>query len=724
MTHFNLQTSGNTLILILAAVLAIALSYFVYRKTIPPVSSPWRFLLTTLRALSVILIVFLLFEPILSVTRKHSRSPIVAVLIDNSASMGLKDEKVDRPVALINALSAPQFTEPSNDYTLRFFTFSSALTDELDAAPDSLALTGDGTDIQNALEGLKQVLAEDYFAAAVLITDGADNLGENPARYASGYGVPIYPIGIGDPSEQKDILITNYVTNEVAYAGTEVPVDVYIKSSGFAGQRIAVNLLHGNKTLNSQFVTLTGSGMEQKVRLTFTPEQQGLTKYELQIPQLEDELTQVNNTKTFYTKVLKSKLKVMMIAGAPGPDFSFMKRVLASDKNFDITVFVERKNGAFYQAATLPTLTDLEQIDCFILLGYPTRTSNKAAIGKLRSVFAKGKPVLFVPGKNPDFDKLWALKDSLPFDRKPARTAEKYVYPKILPQGAQHPLMRSSEDDLENAGLWHELPPIFVNVRALKLRQGAMSLASVDIARSQTARSPALPLLVAYNSGNRKSVTVMAYGLWRWDLLMWGVSKTNRVYDGFVRNTVRWLTTQEDSKLVRVTAHKEIYRSGEQVNFTAQVYFEDYRPVDGAEVVVQLTGGKDVQELTLRNLGDGRYEGSFRVLNGGDYQFTGTAHLQGRVLGRDSGRFSVEAFNLEYQNTRMNEDLLKRIAAESGGAFYTPNDLLNLENELHFQPKYLTSTNEWEIWNRWPVLLTCILLLSAEWFIRKRKGML
>ncbi|MCH9008630.1 hypothetical protein IIA29_11595, partial [candidate division KSB1 bacterium] len=127
---------------------------------------------------------------------------------------------------------------------------------------------------------------------------------------------------------------------------------------------------------------------------------------------------------------------------------------------------------------------------------------------------------------------------------------------------------------------------------------------------------------------------------------------------------------------------------------------------------------------TLRNLGDGRYEGSFRVLNGGDYQFTGTAHLQGRVLGRDSGRFSVEAFNLEYQNTRMNEDLLKRIAAESGGAFYTPNDLLNLENELHFQPKYLTSTNEWEIWNRWPVLLTCILLLSAEWFIRKRKGML
>ena len=102
------------------------------------------------------------------------------------------------------------------------------------------------------------------------------------------------------------------------------------------------------------------------------------------------------------------------------------------------------------------------------------------------------------------------------------------------------------------------------------------------------------------------------------------------------------MTTDDDSKLVKIAANKEIYRSGEEVKFTAQVYFEDYQPVDGAEVAVQLQSAKGKQNLTLSNAGQGRYEGSFQVLEGGDYEFTGTAHLQSRVLGRDSGKFSVE----------------------------------------------------------------------------------
>ncbi|MFQ5677058.1 MAG: hypothetical protein ACE5G1_14275, partial [bacterium] len=123
-------------------------------------------------------------------------------------------------------------------------------------------------------------------------------------------------------------------------------------------------------------------------------------------------------------------------------------------------------------------------------------------------------------------------------------------------------------------------------------------------------------------------------------------------------------------------------------------------------------------------MGRGRYEGALQVLQGGDYEFSGTAHLQGRILGRDSGKFSVEEFSLEYQNTRMNEDLLKRIATESGGEFYTTENFAGLPEKLKFPEKYVSLKNEWEIWNRVPLLISCIFLLSVEWFIRKRKGML
>ncbi|NIR46925.1 hypothetical protein GWO43_00385 [candidate division KSB1 bacterium] len=724
LANISLDTTGSIAFLIALIFGAVAFSYFVYRKTVPPVPKSLRMLLMVLRAVAVVLVVLLLFKPILSITLKKQEKPVVAVLMDRSASMALVDQKMDRSEVLKETLQSELFNKPPKNIEMEFYPFSHQLFDGSTVPPDSIDLSDDGTDIRRALVELKDKMAEKYFGSVILITDGANNLGENPARYVSKYGLPIYPIAIGDSSQQKDVLITNYVTNEIAYEGTRVPIDIYLKSSGFEGKRIPVNLVQNNKTLDSKVVTLTGNELEQKVRLHFTPEKEGLTKYTVNLPKLEGELTQINNTKSFYVKVLKSKVKVLIVAGGPSTDFRFLKRALTADENVDVQTYVEKRRGRFYRRASLPPVEQMLQYDCLVILDYPRRSSSRNDLNSIKSLLARGKPAFFHLGKNVDFEKLWLLQDFLPFAAKPVRGQERSVYIDILPQGLHHPLFRLSEDELENRQKWQELPPIFSDLNYVKIHPNAQSLAAIEVQRSGTGRRRNLPLFAARTSGNRKSVTLLGYGLWRWDLLMWGVGKTNESYRRFLRNTIRWLITQEDSKLVRITPNKEIYRSGEEVKFIAQVYFEDYRPVDGAEVVVQLSGGRETQELSLTNIGEGRYEGSFQVLEGGDYQFTGTAHKQGRVLGRDSGKFSVEEFSLEYQTTRMNDVLLKRIAAESGGTYFTPADFRDLEEKLSFPEKYVVINNEWEIWNKVPLLITCILFLSAEWFIRKRKGML
>ena len=724
LSEISLNTSGSTYLLIVSLLAAIGLSYFVYRNTIPPVPLGWRILLMSLRAAVVMIIILLLFEPILSITRRKQEKPVVAVLLDNSASMALNDQKVNRRIELKNTLNAEIFHSTSGNFNFVFYPYSHQLFDELDSVPDSMTLNGDGTDIRRALAELKERLAEKYFGAALLITDGADNLGENPARYAANYGVPIYPIAIGDPAEQKDVLISNYVTNEIAYAGTRVPVDVYVRSSGFSGQRVQVTLNHANQTLDTQIVQLSGNSFEQKVRLHFSPEKEGVFKYEVRIPEMAGELTKINNSKTFYIKILKSKLKLLIVAGSPGADFLFLKRALEADENFEVQSFVEKRRGRFYNNLMLPNPEQLAKFDCLILVDYPRRTSRTESLEKIKSALAKGKPLFVLSGKNTDYAKLLTLKDFIPLAAIPQKGPEQIIYMKQLPQGVHHPLLRLAEDDSENIKKWQELPPSFFNLNSVKLQNTAQSLAVLDMDRSGGFRRRALPLVVVRSSGKRKSAAVLTYGLWRWDLLMWGVGKNNSSYLTFLQNTIRWLTTDDDSKLVKIVANKEIYRSGEEVKFTAQVYFEDYQPVDGAEVTVQLQSAKGKQNLALSNAGQGRYEGRFQVLEGGDYEFTGTAHLQSRVLGRDSGKFSVEEFNLEYQNTRMNEDLLKRIASESGGEFFTSENFSGLKERLTFPDKFITLKNEWEIWNRLPLLITCILLLSAEWFIRKRKGML
>jgi len=721
--QIHLSTTGSLAFLALLLISAIAFSYYVYRRTVPPVSNRLRVFLMTLRAISTVLVVLLLFEPILSLTRKKEDKPVVAVLIDKSASMGLVDQKVDRRQTLNDLLQTDIFKKASDEFEAVFFPFSSKLEEGAPSLPDTLRADGDGTDIRAALEEVKQQLAERYFSAAVLLSDGANNLGENPARYAAEYGVPIYAIGIGDPSAQRDVLIANFVTNEVAYAGVQIPVEVYLKNSGFKGARVPVNLTQDNRTLDSKTVELAGEGVDQKVRLQFTPQAEGLFKYAIKLPQLEGELTDANNTRAFYVKVLKSKLQVMIVAGSPGADYNFLRRSLAVDQNIAVQTFVEKGRGQFY-GARLPPADDLSKADAVILIDYPRRTSAPDDLNKIKSVLANGKPLFLIFGKNLDFDKLWQLRDFLPFSAKPVRGAERVQYLSVLPQGIHHPLFRLSEDDIESRERWLELPPVFSNINYAALNQTAIALAGVDFSRSPNAPRQSQPLIVAQTSGQRKSVAVLAYGLWRWDLLMTGVGKSSEAYHRFLQNAIRWLVSQEDSKLVRIAANKEIFRSGEEVKFNAQVYYEDFHPVDGAEVAVQVRDANETYDLSLKGIGDGRYEGSLEVLQGGDYEFSGTAHVQGRVLGRDDGKFSVEEFNLEYQDTRMNEELLRRIAEESSGAFFTPSDFGELKERLRFPQKYMVIKSEWEIWNKLQLLIMCILLLSAEWLIRKRKGML
>ncbi|RMD92117.1 MAG: VWA domain-containing protein [Calditrichaeota bacterium] len=722
-TNIKLLTTGNLLFLLGAILVALGLSYFVYKRTIPPISAKLRYFLMMLRALAILMVILLLFEPILSITRSEKEKPVVAVLIDTSASMALQDQKYNRQDIVKQILNARIFKQPPEDLQFEFYPFSYKLFDPITQL-DSLQFNGDGTDLKKALETLKEKMSERYFVAVVMITDGADNLGENPARNIENYGVPVYTIGVGDPSEQKDVLISNYLTNEIIYTDEKTPVDVFIKSFGFKGEKITVSLTHGKKVLDVVTTTLPGKSLEQKVRLHFTPQQPGLFKYEIKLSRLENELTYVNNQKTFYVKVLKSKLKVALFSGAPGYDFLFLKRALKQDKNIHLTAFIEKKHGAFYSQKAIPGPAKLKEFDCFILLDFPRKSSKKEILEKLRKVLAQGKPLLLFLGRNVDYNKLWTLKEFLPFSTRPQPGQERLVYLTILPQGIYHPILQLSENEFENRSKWEELPPIFVNLKKLYLKKSAQSLAAIDFQRSQIVRRQNIPLIIIEKIGKRKTVVVTAYGLWRWDLLMWGAGKSNESYLRFLQNTIRWLVTEEDSKLVKITSNKEIYRSGEEIIFTGQVYSENYRPVDGAEVVVQIKQKDEIQELLLENIGEGRYEGTLQVLEGGDYEFTGTAHLQGRVLGRDRGKFTVEYFNLEFQNTRMNEELLKKIASLSGGKFLSPDSVQTLGSHLKFPEKYIELHAEFELWKKAPFLLLTLALLSMEWFIRKRKGML
>jgi hypothetical protein len=721
MPHIEFSFTTSTFIVLLLFVAAVAASLFIYRFTIPPVSRTKRILLTSLRSVALFLLLVFIFEPLLRLVFTSQQPPVVAVLMDNSKSMGITDRITDRKDELRRLFGSGPLKDLSGSAEARYYTFGATLKPMTSATPDLLSLNEDATDISMALRLLSTEREQQNIHAVLLATDGAYNLGQNPTYEAEALGIPCYTIGIGDSSEQKDVLVTRVAANDRVYNETQAPVDITVKSSGYSGENLEVLLKEGTKELDRRTITLGSGTREYPVRLSYTPQGEGLKKYTVKISALPGELTSGNNQKSFFAKVMKSKLKVLIVAGTPSPDLSTIKQTLTEDKNLDVRSFTQKLPGGFYEGALLSQPFD--SADCIVLIGFPTSSTNSTMLDFVTSaVVHRSKPVLFIGGRSVGYGKLQALASILPFTALNISTTEDYVF--FQPSDAQrwNPILAIHQS--EGLNVWNRLPPIFKTQTSFKARPEATVLGFPRV------RGIVLnePLIVTRNVNRQKSLAVLGYGLWRWRLMTQGTLETEQLLSIFLSNSIKWLTTDDDSRPVKVTTTKESYTQGEPVEFMGQVYDAAMQPVDDTQLRVTVRQGDKETGTVLRPIGNGRYEGSIDGLGEGDYTFRASAQADGQQLGVDNGRFTVGEINLEFRDTRMNSTLLRQIAHRTGGHYYTTKELETLVRDIVSQPSFSSResvrTKTVELWNWQYSLAAVILLLGAEWFIRKRSGML
>jgi hypothetical protein len=83
----------------------------------------------------------------------------------------------------------------------------------------------------------------------------------------------------------------------------------------------------------------------------------------------------------------------------------------------------------------------------------------------------------------------------------------------------------------------------------------------------------------------------------------------------------------------------------------------------------------------------------------------------------------VSAGDSEYYDAAMRAPLLKRIAEETGGRFFTPANASSLPEAISYSGRGVTVVEERELWDM-PVLLMLLLaLLGAEWGFRRTRGL-
>lgn len=715
----NLSFQTPFYLVLLFVVVSFAVSYYMYRHTVPMVTRVKRLILTLLRGTALTFVLLAICEPIVQIISSQIRKPVIAVLADNSLSMSQTDALGNKEQILSSLLRSEALKDFSSSADVKLFSFSHSVTP---IGGESLQVNGGTTNISSALQtSLKNI---DNLHGIILVSDGNYTEGSNPLYDAEKSRIPIFTIGIGDTSDQKDISISKLTANSIAYVSTAIPVDATIKISGIPKQNVTVLLLEDGKKLSEQIISVSSlNGISEiPIQFSYTPASDGMKKLSVAVSSISGELTTKNNSRSVLVKVLKNKLNVVVVAGTPSADVSAVMQTLHTDKNINAPLFYQLPNGEFKSPKENISLQlSLTAADCIILIGFPSAQTTESSISTIsQSILSRSIPVLFIASRTLNLQKIRILETLLPFSVSSNRLDEQSVLPNVFQKTRLHQLLA------DDASVWEKLPPVFYSIQTFSPKPEAHNLLGVKIQNVPLND----PLFVTRNIAGAKSAAILGYGIHRWKLLAGSTAETKSFFDVWFSSLVRWLATREQDKFVHIEPSKEFYSQGEPIEFSAQVYNQSYRPIDNAGVNLTIHSKQHGQryESILTPLGSGRYEGTIESLPEGEFTFSGVAIHDGDTLGISNGRISIGEQSIEFAETKMNKPLMKQIASASGGTY---DDAASFDNLLHqillrkeMKPQVLDQSNEYELWNLPSFLTVIVLLFGVEWIIRKQSGML
>lgn len=711
----QLTFGTSPLLLLLCVLCAGAFAWWSYHRTTPEQSRLRRVGLASLRFLALSIVLFLLFEPLFSRQRTVVDDPVLGILIDDSESMTFADS-VQGAVAMADVLGELDALTATEQR--RVFAFNSGIT-----STDSMAtlhFDGSSTDIAGALTALSAELDGATLGAVILLSDGIHNAGANPVRVAERYRVPIITVAHGDSTIQKDVRIVQVITNELAYSGTEVPVRVRVRNDGFTAQPVEILLSSGGQTVDRQTVTLPAMSGEVVVDLTFVPVVPGLARLQVDVSRLTGEATWRNNTETISIQVLDQKKQVLLVAGAPSPDVSAWTRLLDSDPDVELVSRVQSGPGRYFQGI-LPD--SLDAFDLLILVGFPGTATDPTHSRRLADAASAGLPTLFVLDHATDFRMMqrdW--QDILPAVPSTIRTSWTQVAFAPTPLSASHAIFETGLR--RDAGVWQRLPPLRTSETGWSLQPGSQVLSESRV-RNVTLDDP---LFVTGRSGRVRTAALLANGFWRWQNVPEDLTDEAEAWSDVQSNLLQWLYVADDERLVRVVPAQPVFSDGEPVIMRGEVYDEALEPVNEASVTITVRSpdGTDLP-VGMQPVGNGRYVADFGRLPGGVYSYSASASNNNAEIGSDRGEFVVGDRSVEFRNTRADYGLMRQLAALSGGASISSSRLDALPDILADLDSYRAvdrvENNQIRLWQRYPFLILVILLLTVEWFLRKRFGL-
>jgi len=746
--RFGFDVRPNILLLVLVFLLVAGFIYFIYLRPRIRLSKRTTATLIALRVALLTLMVTLLLRPVVVVSSVIPRSSYVAVVVDDSLSMKLHDipggaTRLDTiKQALLNTSTGQ--TSFLNQLDQKFKTNLYGFSGGLSRLKDGNDLYGEGrtSDLSGALEETIKRSSGMPLSAIVLATDGASNVPSDISttlRELRARDIPVFTIGVGDTAKPLDAELTRINMPRRVLVGSRVNIETFVGLSGYNNTKVLLGVREDGRAIKTEQFDLRGNDT-QALNLEITPATPGVHRYTVEITPLDGELTVDNNKQDALVEVIEGPLRLLHVEGEPRWELGKIRESLALNEKNVILVSLQRTGeNKFYRqgignqgelATGFPmTEEELFSYDGLVLGSVEAGFFTADQLRSIEAFVARRGGGLLTLGGRLSFDggkyKGTTIDDLLPVSLTggPVDEVNSFapVYkPLLTAAGQAHPITRLYEDRAQNQKTWNELPPVSVSQALTNVKPGATVLLE---ARKVDGSGAHIPLLVQQRYGRGQTLALTASDTWRWRMRM---ESKNNAHETFWRQMLRYVVSGTPRQLEVGTA-KDVYSLDDTVNIVADLRDKKFNPVGDAQATARVTkpSGTTVDvPLKFTTLNSANiYTGEFKADELGQHRIELVG--QSASLGQLSANANVlvSDLNREYYSAAQNSDLLKRIAAETGGKYYTPAQTQSLLDDLTYRQTPYSERVTKDLWDMPVNFLLLVGLLSAEWFLRKREGL-
>ena len=787
----RIQSNTDWILPLAAFAAAVLYVVMLYRRDSVEFGPVRRWCLTGLRiaALAGLLIIYL--QPQMRTERDVTTSSRVVMLIDTSLSMGLEDDAAGSSVGathrlqpLVSELATGRLLDElraRHDVVVTCFddritpviTLSKhdagPSTPENDSSheanpaidwPEVLAPRGTETRLGQALR--ETLIAERTMplAGIILYTDGGQNAGAHPdvsVQLAAEQQVPLFPIGVGADRQPINVRLADLVAPARAFPGDHYTVTGYVQAYGLGSTAATVELFSrsaatgelaaGDAGLQLEAVreiVLGNDGEATPVKFELLPSEAGRRQLLMRVRAPSADTNPNDNQQTVDIEIVDRKTHVLLLAGGPTREYSFLRTQLHRDEQVTTDVLLQTGQEGMSQEAerilqTFPSAPDeMARYDAIVAFDPDWQQFSSDQLALLeRWVSDQAGGLIVVAG--PVHTHSWVQNESLKtirdlypveFNRRfslldDGRFGATEPWPiEFTREGLEADFLWVEENATASQQAWDSFPGVFGYYAVRGAKPGATVYGHYSDPRGQQAGEQPIYMCGQFYGSGR--VFYLGSGeLWRLRAL--DDAYFERFYTKLLRHVAQGRLLRGSTRGV-LLAERDRYFLGQNVSLRAQVSNQQLEPLDEPSLSLQVflpDNSLQSLQLTADPQRLGNYSGQFNARQEGTYRLElPLPDGDNEVLSR---RIQVRVPDLERENPLRNDALLSALAQQTGGHYFqglasalAPTSGEPLTALLPDRSRTLpVSDVPRALWDNIWFLLGICGLLSLEWLIRR-----